>query len=164
MKHIAYALFDRDSDLAIALDAVVEAGVSRQQCTIVAHRGDLHPEDIEHTESAAMSGLARGAILGGVMGAVAGELILGDVASSLAIASATAVFGGFAGVLGGAGHPSPLLEQLTEEVNDGRVLLIVDARDLESLGRVEAVLRGQGGALIERSRARHDDSESRPSM
>ena len=126
---------------------MLASGVARDQCSIVVNQKDFDASKAEHAETGALSGFANGAALGGVLGAVAGGLLLGIAAAPLAVAGASAIFGGFAGALGGTGHPEPLLERLAQQVAEGKVLLIAEAPDLESQARAHAAMQAHGGTV-----------------
>lgn len=129
-----------------AVAALRHAGVGDSQLMVVARHDipleDLPPAGIDKTD--AIPGFARGLAAGGVLGTIAGLVILSFEDIGLALGGAAipwfALFGasvsGLASLLAGASLPSSRLRQFQDAIErQGKILLMVDARE----DRVEAL-------------------------
>jgi hypothetical protein len=146
MDHVSYALFDDGERALAAVEAIKVLGDSRHRCGVVIHKDRLDEGQLGILESAASEGLREGAVLGGILGAVAGAVAFGPAALIFVGAGALGtLYGGIAGALGGSDFPDRRLEKLSRELAAGKILLVVEAPDLESHRHADAVLSANGG-------------------
>jgi len=123
-----------------AVAALRQAGIGDPNLMVVARHDipleELPPAGIESTD--AIPGLGRGLAAGGVVGAIAGLVILtfedlGFALGGAAIPMFTllgAGIGGLASLLGGASLPSSRLHQFQDAIErEGKILLLVDVKE-----------------------------------
>ena len=138
MSKLVYSLDSADT----ALEAVrrLRALAVPDKCISLIAGSDIELEQIPDrfvTDSTDFGpAVARGAALGGTMGAVAGLIVasfpmfgiaLGG--GALLLATAGAAVGAWSSALMGAATPSELRRHFEDEIEKGRVLLAVDASD-----------------------------------
>jgi hypothetical protein len=120
----------------------------------------------QHHDGGLESNAARGAAIGGGLGAIAGGLVLGGVITAatggLALpflvagplgAALTGVIGGTAvgtivGGLTGAGVSEPVAHNIDEGVRQGALVVAVHIADDTASGRVGAILNHTGETLV----------------
>jgi len=145
-------------NLAVArasMDAARHAGIADEDVLLVA-RSDIELDDIPDRRKEAdtdfMPAAARGAALGGALGAVGGLIAvvtpLGvTLLGAAAIAAAGAVVGGWASSLVGAGLPDPIRQKFEGEIEAGRILVIIDAEG-DALARARAEIPAAGAIAL----------------
>ncbi len=138
-----------------ALDAALDAGIADADVLIVA-RSDIELDAIPNKRKEAdtdfMPAAARGAGLGGALGAVGGLIAvvtpLGvTLLGAAAIAAAGAMVGGWAASLAGASQPDPIRQKFEVEIADGRILVVVDGED-EILARSRSAILATGAVEL----------------
>ena len=93
------------------------------------------------------AGAAReGAALGAILGATAGALVTGPV-GLVGGGAMGALYGVIAGALAGSSGPDRRLERLSRELAGGKILLVVEAPNLECRDKAEAMMRANGGRV-----------------
>lgn len=152
MTKLVYSLDSADS----ALEAIrrLRALDVPDKCISLIARSDIELEQIPDrfvTDSTDFGpAVARGAALGGTMGAVAGLIVasfpffgiaLGG--GALLLATAGAAVGAWSSALMGAATPNEVRRHFEDEVERGRVLLAVDTND-ETRPVVEEALETMG--------------------
>jgi len=148
MSHTNLGLFDDVQSAQRALDDLSDQPESAEIESINIHRGDVSTSDIEPAESSFRHGLATGAAIGGIGGAVIGVAaapILGVsyILAAIIGAVTTALFGMLGGALVGQTEPAPALRELDENA-EGDVVVSVKA-DTEAADRaVKRVFRRHG--------------------
>ncbi|HET7843397.1 MAG TPA: hypothetical protein VFL14_04555 [Xanthomonadales bacterium] len=152
MTKLVYSLDSADS----ALEAIrrLRALDVPDKCISLIARSDIELEQIPDrfvTDSTDFGpAVARGAALGGTMGAVAG-LIVGSFplfgialgGGALLLATAGAAVGAWSSAMMGAATPNEVRRHFEDEIERGRVLLAVDARE-EMRATVEEALESMG--------------------
>ncbi len=136
-----------------AVAALRRAGVDDPDLMVVARHGipleDLPPAGIDKTD--AMPGFARGLAAGGVIGAIAGLVVLSFEDIGIALGGAAipwfALFGasvsGLASLLAGASLPSSRLHQFQDAIErQGKILLMVDVRD-ERMEEIQKLVKAE---------------------
>lgn len=145
--------FDALPDARTCLRGLARGRAERPQLTVSVRKpGDSH-EEIPIALTGARGGLVQGAILGTLSG-VLGALLLGGVPGEdrftmllpLFAGVACAPLGALAGMLVGAGGPSPELEAM--ESAHG-ITVIVSSPDAADRTWAEALLRSSGAKLAE---------------
>lgn len=123
-----------------AVSALRAAGAGDENIMVIA-RGDIPLEDLPHAgvdRTDAMPGLARGLAAGGIIGAVAGLVVLSFEDLGFALGGGAiplfALFGasvsGLMTLLGGASLPSSRLQKFHDAIDrQGKILLMVDVRE-----------------------------------
>lgn len=152
MTKLVYSLDSADSALE-AIRRLRELGVPDKCISLIA-RADIELERIPDrfvTDSTDFGpAVARGAALGGTMGAVAGLLVasfpmfgiaLGG--GALLLATAGAAVGAWSSALMGAATPNEVRRHFEDEIEGGRVLLSVEATD-DARPAVAAALDSMG--------------------
>ena len=99
----------------------------------------------------------KGALGGGGAGLVAGVVAMAfpplgiTVAGAAAIAAVGALTGTWAGALVGSTLPDPIRRQFEEDIEAGRVLLVIEREedDSEGLRQLDAVIAPSGGIRVE---------------
>jgi hypothetical protein len=149
MDHVMYALFDDDEHARAALDEIEAVGTPRRHCAAVIHRGRLDEGQLGILESAASEGLREGAALGGIGGALLGGVLFGPagLVSIGATALLGALYGGIGGAIAGSGGPDRRLERLSNQLAKGKVLLVVEAPDLECRDKADSAARANGAQV-----------------
>ncbi len=140
MKRLCFLSPDVDHTRRVVA-ALRRAGVDNKHLMVIA-RHDIPLEDLPAAsvidKTDALPGFARGLAAGGVIGTLAGLLVLSFEDVGLALGGAAiplfALFGagvsGLATLLAGASLPSSRLHQFQTAIErDGKLLLMVDAQD-----------------------------------
>jgi hypothetical protein len=134
------AVYETDEQARMGLDALREGGVPEDRITVVG-AGEAAPEGaFESADSPTAKGAARGALFGGIAGALVTLAIPGGGVVLASGLFAAAVVGGGAGALAGAsigvlaevGVPTANVKDYEEDLTDGRYLLVVHGSSAES--------------------------------
>ena len=146
-------------NLAMAGAAIAAAratGIEETNLLLVA-RSDIELESIpdsrKEADTGMMSAAVRGAGFGGAAGLMAGLVAVAIPAVGITLAGAAAV--GFAGAmlgtwtsaLMGASLPDPIRVKFEDEIEAGRILLLVDGSEEELAEADPAILRSGATAL-----------------
>lgn len=119
------------------------AGFTEKQLSVVAADGSIGKSFNVERESKAAEGGALGGVAGGLVGAVAAGLaavgsvvipgvnlvVYGTLVAAAAGAGVGAAAGGLTGALIGAGIPEFVAKRYEDEIKDGAILVVVDAKD-----------------------------------
>ncbi|WP_024868751.1 hypothetical protein [Pseudoxanthomonas suwonensis] len=137
-----------------ALTAAHEAGIERDSLSLIA-RSDIEmeavPDDLREAHTDMVPAALRGAAGGGAMGLVAGLAAVAipplgiTLAGAGIMAAVGALVGSWSSALMGATVPDPVRRRFEEEIESGRILLVVDAAD-DELPRAEAAVLRAGAA------------------
>jgi hypothetical protein len=149
MDYVTYALFDDDKQARTAAETIKTGGDSRHRCGVVVQRDRLEMAQLSFLESGSGEGLRAGAVIGGLLGVIAGLFAMGPF-GFVAIGGGLALgvfFGGIAGALGGSAAPDRRLNELSKALAAGKTLLVVEAPDLASRDQADAVLRANWGSV-----------------
>lgn len=154
---IRHVYSTRDLDMArAAMQAARGAGVTEDGLTLVA-RSDIEldaiPNDYKQADSdsthAALKGVAAGGATGLLLGLAA--VVLTPVGLTLAGAGIAALagagIGGMASTIVGSALPDPVRQKFDEEIQAGRILLVIDA-DEATHAAVDAALQGTGAERL----------------
>lgn len=144
------------STAAAAMAAARSAGIEDADLLLVA-RSDIEmesiPDDRKQADSDMMPAAARGAGFGGAAGLLAGLVAVAIPAVGITLAGAAAV--GFAGAmlgtwtsaLVGSGLPDPIRVKFEDEIEAGRILVLVDGSE-EALADAESAIVRAGATLL----------------
>lgn len=139
-----------------ALQAAREAGVENEDLSLIA-RSDIElqeiPDERKEAKTDFLPAAARGAAGGGAAGVLAGLIAIAipplgiTLAGVGAMALAGALVGTWSSALVGATVPDPVRRRFEDEIQAGRILLVVDAEE-PALGRADAAVRGIGATPL----------------
>jgi len=135
------AVYETDEQARMGLDALRERGVPEERITVVG-AGEAEPDGaFDAADSPTAKGAARGALFGGITGALVVLAIPGAglVVASGMIAAAGAVAGASIGVLAEVGVPTANVQDYEEDLTAGRYLLVVHGSAAE-VKKAHAVL------------------------
>lgn len=161
MSHVLFAVFDHPEAAAKALEQLQELGADKEGFSFIVHRralGERGSEELPLSETAAASATAKGAVLGALGGLFVGTVLAGPIgligagpiaAAFFATATGTAV-GGLAGLFAGATEPDTALEELTKHVEEGKLVVSVEARKLTNQQQAETILKHHGAHVVHR--------------
>jgi hypothetical protein len=145
-RHV-YSTTDLDMARA-AMNAARAAGVG-EDCLMLVARSDIELDAISNDHKEADSDFVPGALKGMAAGATTGLLLglaavvftpLGLTLAGAGIAAlAGAGIGGFASSLFGSALPDPVRQKFHDEINDGRILLVIDADAATARAASEAI-------------------------
>jgi hypothetical protein len=160
-KQVTAVYKDRRS-MANAVEQLVRnAGIARDDISVLMSEETRGREFAQRAASKAPEGAVTGVATGGVLGAVAAALVAvgtvaapgvglvaaGPVIAALAGAGAGGAAGGLVGGLIGLGIPEHEAELISHDVEQGAILLGVQAHDDRS-GEVERILEDTGGTHV----------------
>jgi hypothetical protein len=139
-----------------ALAAARRAGAAEDDLSLIA-RADIElvaiPEGRQEAETDFKPALAKGAGVGGATGLLAGLAAavippLGITVAGVAVMTAMgAAVGSWAAALMGSTIPDPVKRQFEDQIEAGRVLLVVDA-DPDQLAAIEAAVIATGAIRL----------------
>ena len=138
------------------MQAARAAGVPEEDISLIA-RSDIEleatPEQHKEAGSDFYPAALRGVVGGGAVGLLAGLVAVAippvgiTVAGVAGLTVAGALTGGWTGALVGASVPDPVRRKFEEEIEAGRVLVVLDG-DKEQLTRAEPALTRAGGTPL----------------
>jgi hypothetical protein len=138
------------------MQAARAAGVPEEDISLIA-RSDIEleatPEQHKEAGSDFYPAALRGVVGGGAVGLLAGLVAVAippvgiTVAGVAGLTVAGALTGGWTGALVGASVPGPVRRKFEEEIEAGRVLVVLDG-DKEQLVRAEPALARAGGTPL----------------
>jgi hypothetical protein len=138
------------------MQAARAAGVPEEDISLIA-RSDIEleatPEQHKEAGSDFYPAALRGVVGGGAVGLLAGLVAVAippvgiTVAGVAGLTVAGALTGGWTGALVGASVPDPVRRKFEEEIESGRVLVVLDG-DKEQLVRAEPALARAGGTPL----------------
>ncbi|MGG3283087.1 general stress protein [Paenibacillus solani] len=147
--------FRTESEATRAIEELKQQGFRADEISVIAKDRDESSHIQDETGTKAPEGLASGAATGGVLGGVTGLLAglgalaipgvgpiiaAGPIAATLTGAAVGAGAGGLVGGLIGLGIPEEQAEEYGGYVNEGHILVMVDA-DKSNGGRVYDIFR-----------------------
>ena len=145
-RHV-YSTTDLDMARA-AMNAARSAGVG-EDCLMLVARSDIEldaiPNDHKEADSDFVPGALKGMAAGGATGLLLGlaAVVLTPVGLTLAGAGIAALagagIGGFASSLFGSALPDPVRQKFHDEIDAGRILLVIDADDATARAAGEAI-------------------------
>jgi len=151
MKRYVYA-FDSVDAAQPAIDALLGAKITEDHISLIA-RPDIQSHAIaaNYLECSMdfAPAIVRGAALGGAIGLMAGIVMMmipaagiaANVSVLLAFLAGGAVIGAWSSAIVGSSIPDPIRRRFEDEIERGRVLLIVDGKGSSSK-RIRRVLFG----------------------
>jgi hypothetical protein len=146
MEHVSYGLSDNDADARAAVDAIDASGISRQHIGATIHPGRLDQGLLGVGETDASEGRRAGALIAGILGAVAGAVVMGP-AGLVSGGAMGALYGGLTGALVGSGAPDRNLDGLSKHLAEGKVLVVVEAPNLISREKADAAMLARGARV-----------------
>ncbi|GAA0715085.1 hypothetical protein [Dokdonella soli] len=133
-----------------AIAAAREVGVADEDISLIA-RSDIEVKSVpmERLEVSTdmLPAALRGAGAGAVVGCVAGIVAVAVPAIGITIAGAGllaligAAVGGWSSALAGAGYPNPVRRMFEAEIEDGRILVIIDDARIRASAVADALTR-----------------------
>lgn len=139
-----------------AVDAAFDAGLDRDCLSLVA-RSDIEldaiPNDLKEADSDFVPAALRGAGYGSVAGLLAGLVAVVatpigvTLAGAAAVAAGGAIVGGWAASIVGSALPDPVRRDFDEQIQQGRILIVVDASK-EKLAAIEPALERAGAEAL----------------
>lgn len=139
-------------DAEAAVRAARDAGIEDPDVSLIA-RGDIELQALpEHQKEAPTDfkhAMLRGAGIGGASGLLAGLVAVAVPPLGLTLAGVAlttlggAAVGSWASSLVGAALPDPIRRKFEDEIESGRILVVIDADD-ETLARAESALLQTG--------------------
>lgn len=168
MSHVLFAVFDHTDAAAKALEQLQELGADKEGFSFIVHRralGERGSEELPLSETAGASGVAKGAMLGALGGFIVGTLLAGPIGLIGAGPIAAAVFGtttgtavgGIAGLFAGVTEPDAALSELSKHIEEGKLVVSVEARKLSNQEQAEAILKHHGAHVVHRGVLRGAD-------
>jgi hypothetical protein len=146
-----------------AVDAIMKRGYTRDDISVLMSDATRNKEFALQTRTHAADGAGIGGAVGGAVGAVLAAIaavgstlilpglnlvIAGPIAAALAGAGAGAATGGVIGALIGAGIPEYRAKVYEAGLKSGGILIGVEARDDDEVGRLEELLEAIGGEHV----------------
>lgn len=146
MEHVSYGLFNDEGAARAAIDAIEASGLPRQRLGVTLHRGRLDEGLLGVAETDAAEGAREGAAIAGIMGAITGAVVMGPfgLASGGMLG---ALYGAVGGAIAWSGSPDRNLEQLSKQLAQGKVLVVVEATSLESRDTADTAMLACGGRV-----------------
>ncbi|HYG08058.1 MAG TPA: hypothetical protein VD865_16825 [Stenotrophomonas sp.] len=139
-----------------ALQAAREAGVGNDDLSLIA-RADIElesiPDERKEAKTDFLPAVARGAAGGGAAGLLAGLIAIAvpplgiTLAGAGVMAVAGALVGSWSSALVGATVPDPVRRRFEDEIEAGRILLVVDAEEPQ-LASADSAIRGSGAVPL----------------
>jgi hypothetical protein len=146
MEHVSYGLFDDDDAARAAISAIEASGTPRHRVGVTLHRGRLDEGLLGVVATDAAEGAREGAAIAGILGAITGAVVMGPI-GLVSGGVLGALYGTVGGAIAGSSAPDRNLEQLSKQLAQGKVLVVVDATSLESRDRADAAMRAAGGRV-----------------
>jgi uncharacterized membrane protein len=161
MSHVLFAVFDHPEAASKALEQLQELGADKEGFSFIVHRRALElrgSEEMPLSETAAASGLAKGAMFGALGGLIVGTVLAGPLGLIGAGPIAAAVFGtttgtaigSIAGLFAGVTEPDTALTELVKGIEDGKLVVSVEARKLTNQEQAETILKHHGAHVVHR--------------
>jgi len=139
-----------------AVQAATDAGIDRDDVSLIA-KGEVEmdkvPDALKESDTDFKPAALRGALGGGAAGLIAGIVGVAvpplglTLAGAGALALAGAAVGTWSAALVGSSVPDSVRRTFEDEIEAGRVLVVVDAED-EGLRRADAALQATGARLL----------------
>ena len=157
MERLVCALFDDEPSAARAIDALLNGVVSEQVVSAVLHEGHVTHEDLglaaeqsgRRMVQGAAIGTGIGALIGGLLAGPAGVLVGGPLAAVLVGGASGGLYGTLAGAITGRDEEQPVVEELGQALEAGKILVTVDVRGAADVrDETKAILRRSGGRHI----------------
>jgi uncharacterized protein (TIGR02271 family) len=167
-------VFDNYPESRAAVERMINAGIDRDQISLVTRDHDKIRDDATEHTSGAAKGAGVGAALGGVGGLIAGLaglaipgigpiLAAGPIAAALGGALGGAGLGAAAGGLIGAltdmGVPEDDARHYEDQVRQGKILVTVRADNDNEADRASEIMLVQGAVDVE-GRSRNESAEA----
>lgn len=149
-KRVVFSVNDMAGARA-AMDRARTAGIDDKDISLIAHsdKSDMLPDDRKVVEGDFYPAAAKGAAGGAAVGLVAGLVAVAipplgiTVAGALAMAVGGSVLGAWSTALSGSAVEDPVRRQFEDEVEAGRILVVVDT-DEENVPTIRSVVAASG--------------------
>jgi hypothetical protein len=139
-----------------AMRAARDAGIPDEDLSLIA-RSDIEmdkiPEERKDIRTDFTPAAIRGLAEGGATGVVAGLIAMAipplgvTLAGAVGVAAAGALVGAWTNALMGASSPDPVRQKFEDEIEAGRILVVVDG-DGEAAQRAEGAIIAAGGTPL----------------
>jgi hypothetical protein len=146
MEHVSYALFEDVDHARAAIDAIEASGTPRRHCGVTLHKDRLDQGILGVAESDAAEASREGAAIAGILGAAIGAAAVGPV-GLISGGALGALYGGIGGAIAGSSAPDRKLERLSKHLATGKVLVVVEAPNLDCQDKADAAMRAHGGEV-----------------
>jgi hypothetical protein len=135
-KRVVFSVEDMAAARA-AMDQARAAGIADKDISLIARsdKSDMIPDDRKVVEGDFYPAAAKGAAGGAAIGLVAGLAAVAipplgiTIAGALAMAVGGSVLGAWSTALSGAAVGDPVRRQFEDEVEAGRILIVIDAEE-----------------------------------
>jgi hypothetical protein len=135
-KRVVFSVDDM-AGARVAMDQLRKVGIADQSISLVARsdKSDMIPDDRKIVEGDFYPAAAKGAAGGAALGLVAGLAAVAipplgiTFAGALAMAVGGSVLGAWSTALSGSAVDDPVRRQFEDEVEAGRILVVVDAEE-----------------------------------
>ncbi|VEF48574.1 membrane protein [Bacillus freudenreichii] len=140
--------YDTEQEAVSAIEQLKNQGYNQDDISVISKNRQEVDHITHETDTKAPEGAATGAATGGVLGGLGGVLAglgtlaipgigpviaAGPIVAGLSGAAAGAGVGGLAGALIGMGIPEDDAHRYHDEVNEGKILVLVDKAKRETL-------------------------------
>lgn len=143
MTHVS-GVFDGKAEADAAVSRLLGAGFNKDDLSLIVSDNAHHilfPHPVDNESDRTLKGGAAGALLGGVLGALAaaltlvgvvvvpgsGLLVAGPLIAAFSGAGAGAAIGGLSGALISAGFAVDVAKKYEEEIRHGKAVIVVHA-------------------------------------
>jgi len=162
-KNFVTGFFKTRAAAEAAVDAIIKRGYTRDDISVLMSDSTKSKEFAMQAKSHAADGLGIGGAIGGTVGAVLaaivavgtsiavpglGLVVAGPIAAALAGAGAGGATGGLIGMLVGTGIPEHRARVYDTGVRGGGILLGVEAKTDEEVGKLETLLEDIGAEYV----------------
>jgi hypothetical protein len=169
VRHLLVGYFNQESmvktrvvysvkDIAtanIVMDKARAAGIADSDISLIASsdKSDMIPDDRKIVEGDFYPAAVKGAVGGGAIGLVAGLVAVAipplgvTVAGALAIAAGGSALGAWSTALAGSAVDDPVSRKFEDEVEAGRILVVIDGED-EALSSAKSAIAHTEAVLL----------------
>lgn len=149
-KRVVFSAMDMAGARA-AMERARDAGAADDDISLIVRsdKSDMVPDDRKVVEGDFYPAAAKGAAGGAAIGLVAGLVAVAipplgiTIAGALAMAVGGSVLGAWSTALAGAAVEDPVRRQFEDEVEAGRILVVIDAEE-ESIPAVKTAVAASG--------------------
>ena len=153
-RHVVAVFQDRMA-ADVAMTQLVKSGFSGDDISLlVSDNGRKHHFEVSDTKSKTAEGVGYGAVLGGLVAALAAAAIPGSIfvagpaAALLAAGAGGAAAGGLAGGLVGMGMPKDEAQLVEDEAGSGSIVVAVHSIDDDQKEMAEKIFKTSGANRI----------------
>jgi hypothetical protein len=153
-KRMVFSVKDMAS-ARVVMDKARSVGIADDDISLIARsdKSEMIPDDRKVVEGDFYSAAVKGAVGGGAIGLVAGLIAVAipplgiTIAGALAMAAGGTALGAWSTALAGSAVDDPVSRKFEDEVNAGRILVVIDGDD-ENLPAVKAAMADTDAKLL----------------